>query len=109
MSRARQGSRFRLHPLLTLTATEKEASMTSALKIRFVIGATTVAATLDDSGTTKDFASLLPLELELKDLFAREKSGTLKLLLMMVCCLALVGVRPAKAQIRGQYESGLNA
>jgi len=51
--------------------------MTSALKIRFVIGATTVAATLDDSGTTRDFASLLPLELELKDLFAREKSGQL--------------------------------
>src|SRR5262249_42506368 len=35
--------------------------------------------------------------------------ATLKLLLMMVCCLVLVGVRPAKAQIRGQYESGLNA
>ena len=38
---------------------------------------TTVAATLNDSSTTKDFASLLPLELELKDLFEREKSGQL--------------------------------
>jgi hypothetical protein len=50
---------------------------TSTVKIRFVIRQTTVAATLDDSGTTKDFASLLPLELELNDLFAREKSGRL--------------------------------
>jgi hypothetical protein len=51
--------------------------MTSTVKIRFVTGHTTVAATLDDNGTTKDFASLLPLELELNDLFAREKSGQL--------------------------------
>jgi hypothetical protein len=51
--------------------------MKSRLKIRFVIGATTVAATLDDNGTTKDFASLLPLELEMNDLFAREKAGQL--------------------------------
>jgi hypothetical protein len=34
---------------------------------------------------------------------------TLRLLLMMVCCLVLVAVRPVNAQIRGQYESGLNA
>ena len=47
------------------------------MKIRFVLAQTTVAATLDDSATTKDFASLLPLEVELKDLFAREKSGDL--------------------------------
>ena len=47
------------------------------LKIRFVIGQTSIAATLDDSGATKDFASLLPLEVELKDLLAREKSGDL--------------------------------
>ena len=47
------------------------------MKIRFVMGQATVAATLDDSGTAKDFASLLPLEVELKDLFAREKSGDL--------------------------------
>ena len=47
------------------------------MKVRFVLAQTTVAATLDDSAPTKDFASLLPLEVELKDLFAREKSGDL--------------------------------
>lgn len=47
------------------------------MKIRFVMGRTTIAATLDDSGTARDFASLLPLELDLTDLFAREKSGEL--------------------------------
>ena len=49
----------------------------STVKIRFVMGQTTVAATLDDNRTTRDFASLLPLELELNDLFAREKTGQL--------------------------------
>ena len=34
------------------------------MKIRFVIGQTSVTATLDDSGSTRGFASLLPLELE---------------------------------------------
>ena len=52
------------------------------MKIRFVMGRATVAATLCDSGTTKDFASLLPLELELKDLFEREKSGQLPRMLL---------------------------
>ena len=47
------------------------------MKIRFVIGQTSIPATLGDGGTAKDFASLLPLEVELKDLFAREKSGDL--------------------------------
>jgi len=31
------------------------------------------------------------------------------ILLIVTCCLILVGARPLKAQIRGQYESGLNA
>jgi hypothetical protein len=52
-------------------------SQASGVKIRFVIGHISIAATLDNCGTTKDFASLLPLELELKDLFARETSGDL--------------------------------
>jgi hypothetical protein len=33
----------------------------------------------------------------------------LELLLTVACCLILIGARPLKAQIRGQYESGLNA
>lgn len=32
-----------------------------------------------------------------------------KMLLMIACCLILAGVRPLKAQIRGQYESGFNS
>ncbi len=47
------------------------------MKIRFLIGQTSVTATLDDSGSSRDVASLLPLELELNDLFRREKSGQL--------------------------------
>jgi hypothetical protein len=47
------------------------------LKIRLVIGGAAVTATLDDVGTTRDLLSLLPLTLELDDLFGREKSGTL--------------------------------
>src|SRR5262245_32399602 len=35
--------------------------------------------------------------------------ATIKLLLMTACCLVVAGVPPATAQIRGQYESGLNA
>jgi len=47
------------------------------MKIRFVIGQTSVTATLDDSEASRDFVSMLPLSLELKDLFNREKSGQL--------------------------------
>jgi hypothetical protein len=47
------------------------------VKIRFVMGHRSIAATLDDNATAQDFVSLLPLQVELKDLFAREKSGDL--------------------------------
>jgi hypothetical protein len=46
-------------------------------KVRFSIDAVAVTATLDDSGTTRDLLSLLPLTLDLNDLFGREKSGQL--------------------------------
>ena len=47
------------------------------MKIRFVLGETSVTATLDDSAASRDFVSLLPLSIEMKDLFQREKSGDL--------------------------------
>jgi len=47
------------------------------MKIQFLIGDMSIPTTLEDRGATRDFASLLPLDLELKDLFAREKSGQL--------------------------------
>lgn len=44
-------------------------------KIRFRIGKTTVTATLGDNEASRDFVSLLPLDIELNDYFRREKSG----------------------------------
>jgi hypothetical protein len=47
------------------------------MKIRFVLGEVSVTATLDESGASRDLVSLLPLEIEMKDLFQREKTGTI--------------------------------
>ena len=47
------------------------------MKIRFVIDQISVTATLDESGASRDFVSMLPLALELKDLKKREKFGEL--------------------------------
>lgn len=49
-----------------------------AMKIRFVIGSTTLPATLDDNAAGRDFLSMLPLTLSMKDFAGREKiSGNL--------------------------------
>ena len=48
------------------------------MKIRFVVGATTLPATLDDSAAGRDFFAMLPLTLSMKDFAGREKiSGSL--------------------------------
>lgn len=47
------------------------------VKIRLKVGDHAITATLIDSETTRDFASLLPLTLTMKDLFGREKFGHL--------------------------------
>ena len=49
----------------------------SAMKIRLKVNGKAITATLVDSETTQDFASLLPLTPTMNDLFAREKSGDL--------------------------------
>jgi len=57
---------------------ESKAEEGHAMKIRFVIGSTTLPATLDDSTAGRDFFSMLPLTLPMKDFAGREKiSGSL--------------------------------
>jgi len=46
-------------------------------RIRFVVGATTLSATLDATEVARDFAALLPLELELRDYHGIEKIADL--------------------------------
>ncbi|MFE9438368.1 cyclophilin-like fold protein [Streptomyces sp. NPDC006602] len=47
------------------------------MRIRLTAGETVLNATLDDNATARDFASLLPLTLQMNDLFRREKYGHL--------------------------------
>ena len=49
----------------------------SEMKIRLRIGATSLTATLQGSKASREFASMLPLALTMKDLFRREKYGQL--------------------------------
>ena len=46
-------------------------------KIQVVVGSTTLEATLDDTPSARDFAALLPLELELEDYHGIEKVADL--------------------------------
>jgi hypothetical protein len=47
------------------------------MRIRLTAGETVLSATLDDNATARDFASLLPLTLQMNDLLKREKAGRL--------------------------------
>jgi hypothetical protein len=47
------------------------------MRIRLTAGEAVLHATLDDNATARDFASLLPLTLQMNDLFKREKVGRL--------------------------------
>jgi 4-carboxymuconolactone decarboxylase len=49
----------------------------SSMKLKLSVDGKVVTATLIDSGTTRDFVSLLPLTLTTNDLFKREKFGHL--------------------------------
>ena len=46
-------------------------------RVRIIIDNTSIEATLADSDTARDFASLLPLTLSMNDLFRREKFAAL--------------------------------
>lgn len=52
-------------------ATEQKAMH----KIRLTVGAKTFSATLFDNPTARDFATLLPFEADMHDLFRQEKAG----------------------------------
>ncbi len=57
---------------------ESKAEEGRAMKVRFVIGSTTLLATLDDNAAGRDFFAMLPLTLSMKDFAGREKiSGSL--------------------------------
>ena len=47
------------------------------MKININIGGKILAASLADNATARDFVSVLPLNLSMKDLFGREKYGDL--------------------------------
>ncbi|MCQ0988789.1 cyclophilin-like fold protein [Jiella marina] len=49
----------------------------NTMKIQLVVGDTILPATLDDSPSARDFAALLPLELDLKDYASTEKVSDL--------------------------------
>ena len=51
-----------------------EASMT---RIKVIVGETTLPATLDDTPAARDFASMLPLELDVSDYHGTEKVADL--------------------------------
>src|SRR3954468_17194811 len=48
------------------------------MKININIGGKTLTASLADNATARDFASVLPLSVSMKDLFGREKYGDLR-------------------------------
>jgi len=52
-------------------------NQTPAMKIRLKVGNKVLTATLADNKTARDFVSLLPLTLNMNDLFGREKFGHL--------------------------------
>jgi hypothetical protein len=47
------------------------------MKLKITVGGKAVTATLADNSTARDFVSVLPLELTMKDLFGREKYAPL--------------------------------
>jgi hypothetical protein len=57
--------------------TETSPKQANSMKIRLKVGDTVLTATLIDSATTRDFISLLPLTLTLKDYAGTEKISDL--------------------------------
>jgi hypothetical protein len=61
------------------SATPRQASSQRSqdMKIKINIGGKILTASLADNATARDFVSVLPLKLSMKDLFGREKYGDL--------------------------------
>jgi hypothetical protein len=47
------------------------------VRIRLIIGDDVATATLEDDAAARDFAAMLPMTIDLHDLFGREKAGRL--------------------------------
>ena len=92
MTRIRSGGVGRMRKLLSLAimlaaassvpvyadqATPSGADKGSAVKLRITIGAAVLTATLEDTPAARDFASLLPLTLTLRDYAGTEKISDL--------------------------------
>lgn len=65
------------NPAAPRSAAALNPSEPSAMRIRVTIGRTTLDAGLLDNATARDFASLLPLTIRMKDLHGKEKYGPL--------------------------------
>ncbi len=61
----------------TNTSTRQASPEVTAMKIRLTIGGIRITATLENNATARDFASLLPLKLTLKDYASTEKVSDL--------------------------------
>ena len=64
--------------VLSLIPQTASSEGTQNMKININVSGKTVTATLMDNPTAKDFVSLLPLTMSMKDLFGREKFGHLQ-------------------------------
>ena len=64
--------------VLSLIPQTASSEGTQNMKININVSGKTVTATLMDNPTARDFASLLPLNMSMKDLFGREKFGHLQ-------------------------------
>ena len=63
---------------LSLIPQRASSEGTQNMKINIKVSGKTVTAKLMDNPTARDFASLLPLNVSMKDLFGREKFGHLQ-------------------------------
>ena len=62
---------------LSLIPQAASSEGTQNMKINITVSGKTLIATVMDNPTAKDFVSLLPLTMSMKDLFGREKFGHL--------------------------------
>jgi hypothetical protein len=62
---------------LVVVDASKASKRTTNMKIRISIADKVVIATVADNATARDFVSVLPLSVSMKDLFGREKYGDL--------------------------------
>ena len=61
--------------VMVLSHNQLGANETSAMKVRITVGNEVLTATLLDTETSRDFMSILPLTLRLKDYASAEKIG----------------------------------